>query len=499
MSDEKAKLKPNEGDKSQKSAPLVKPTILIPFSVIIITCVTFISCLVGVLTWHFTNIAGTATSLDLASDLQQQILKTAIDKIRFHLKTGDTLTRTQAQMWRRGVYTPAGRDGVLQSLWSQLFYNKDLVTTQTFTSYTGELWGYYAYRPNASNPEAVTYLQWRSEGLNYTEYTVDANSNIVSLNYNDLNTNQSTGAWVTIVNRTNPNDSRWTNLYVWQDVIWLSNSVPIILPNNTPYGVATTDLELRFIKYILAGIAAEQKYKSSIYMFELNSGSLLGTSNPDLNLLYYDSTGTASRPLTISELAANTTNGSESAKIQAVLNFKQQSIGSQGSSEDWSQFIQKHNGTFVELPTGDLLNAKLLSYGTDINWVILMTFDKSQILSPIADATRKALSIALAITAAASIFMLVFSFVISKFLRRLAHEIEMLANFEFAKVYDGKAKLAHTSLITELFMVQTSYHKMVTKFVEYTFQRRSTITSRPSMSAGASSNLASTAPPGSAV
>ncbi|KAI9216553.1 hypothetical protein BC828DRAFT_299466 [Blastocladiella britannica] len=152
----------------------------------------------------------------------------------------------------QGSFQMADKPAVMRQLLPRLLYNYDLVVSQTFTTSAGELWGFYSSLSDSRNASSRFYTRWEQYGGSYTQYSMDADGNNLAITDSATNADNSQGAWVTIVNRTDPTNIAWVPVYVWNNVAWITNSRPIYNQQGTYIGVCSTDLELEFINRLLS-------------------------------------------------------------------------------------------------------------------------------------------------------------------------------------------------------------------------------------------------------
>ncbi|RKP19935.1 hypothetical protein ROZALSC1DRAFT_28516 [Rozella allomycis CSF55] len=343
---------------------------------------------------------------------------------------------------------------VLTKLFPQLSFNVENVITQTFTTNAGELWGFYTYLERRNDYKSRKYSMWEHYGLNYTEYDVDKELNILNINYQSNQLNYTDGTWVLMVNKSNEADIAWSTVYVWQEIAWLTNSVPIYDNSSECIGVCSTDMDLHFINSILSARIRSVKQPTVLYVIESSAEFVIGTSHDNTDMFYRDPIlNISTRPFTARE-KSNIEIGSFDTLIKSKgFNFTT-------LPDDYTDtcFDVKSNTYFY-------VTTKKIKW-RNFEWTVVQFLEKSSVYLTINKATVDSL-ISVAITVCVSILVgFVFSHWISRDIKRITSDLKKLAEFHFSSVYKGRNNSVNTSNVKEIFEIQSAFHSMVTAFAK---------------------------------
>ncbi|RKP21679.1 hypothetical protein ROZALSC1DRAFT_26934 [Rozella allomycis CSF55] len=336
-----------------------------------------------------------------------------------------------------------------------LLNSQDMVSSQTFTTKYGELWGFYTYF--GSNLE-TKYGMWEHYGLNSTEYEVDKLGNIIDVNFNTYPANYTENNWVIVVNKSDPESSAWVASYVWSDSVWISHSVALFDSQNEYVGVYTIDMILNFINSILSTRSSQVSNTVILYAVETDSEAVIGTSKKGIQLFSIDEqTNQATRPLTITELGT----------FNAAREIGLFSVAIQKAKYSLKTLPDYYELSVVDAQNGItyLVAVKKITWRS-VNWSLIQFLDESDVYLPI---KRTNLTTIIGVCATVGCSMLVgmlLAYWITRDLSRITLDLNKLKDFHFASVYKGRNNSIKTSNIKEIFQIQSSFHAMVEAFAK---------------------------------
>ncbi|ORZ32806.1 hypothetical protein BCR44DRAFT_1501669 [Catenaria anguillulae PL171] len=384
---------------------LKRPKVLIPFGAILSGFMLVLAGLVAPLSWYFTNSAGVSTSFQFANQLQTALLDHAVSSIVIHVDAAERLTGLQQRNWRSGNFQLSNKTLVMRQLFDRLKYNQDLIVTQSFTTYLGELWGYYTY-------------------------DIDAQDRILKVAATNSNYNATNDSWVTIVNRTDVNSVAWTPVYVWQNVAWLTQSRPIFNPSGAYIGVASSDLELTFLRGLLEARVKAVTRPTSMYAFEANSEYIIGTSVSSLDMFVRQGTQrVAVAPKTMKQVGdTDPLVRKIHEKLLLERGRKLTELGN--ATETITSVASSNNATASGGSANWIVSTQTIQWNS-IHWVILQVMNEEEVMREINVGSYQAAGAVAGLLVGCILVAVFFSLAFSKSLDKVTRYLNKITDSDF--------------------------------------------------------------------
>ncbi|ORZ30809.1 hypothetical protein BCR44DRAFT_55152 [Catenaria anguillulae PL171] len=414
--------------------------------------------MLGLVAWYLTLSSTQPTARMYAHDLQTELLDTVALRLQTHVAAAQRLNGIQVANWRSNIYRRDDTPVVMSQLLDTIIVYKDLVTTQTFTTQQGGLNGFYARRKplvgGVLGDDGVEYVKWEMDrsSSTLTESVVDpTNGTQLAVLSQQVGYNATGEKWVTQVGQ-NPTESSpavWSRAYTWRGTLWITLSQAIFDSNLTYQGVACTDLDLAFISRVLSASLSTLRPRlgdsASLYALERESMTIIGTSN----LSQYERllAPSADRPFTLSELGA--------------LDPRVKLLASQiGTAQLAFPFTLRLGDVYAHL-------TEVPSTSATLNWTLLLLFPSSTVHDPLSAATSRSIGTVLVVVIVGISSSILVSLAISKVLRGITNDMQLLAQFQFRQVIASRDTLrGGTSWITEVWMIQNAFLRATKMFGE---------------------------------
>ena len=425
-----------------------------PLAASIIGMTSFVY-LVGLGVWIATLYVGRDNVQDIARSFSVSIAQQLKSSMLADLMTAETITRTNARIFRTGAWIHPDRDDprgpeveyFLQVMRQQLYGSKR-VTTVCVTDYRGNLIGVY------NNHDYTFAGRWDS----YVDTTNGTRVGVL-LDYETAGDgkpnegtklrligetrpyNSSEQIWYTVCDPSDPNSNAWTPLYNMGTIgvvtTMMSHSTIAFRPDGSLIGAVTIDMAIGFVNKLLVGLP------KGVNAFAVDilekDGALIGNSDPAVELIRCGvalvngscpEVGIFIRPA-----------DSESGLVRKIDAYIKGRFGSWQSSVPISDTI---DGGFFELVAVER---------NKLSWRVAVSMPRSFMLGKMDDSTTTVIIVVVIAGVLTLAIAIAITFRIVAPLRLVAERLHLLSTLDIPP----ESENADHSYLEEIYNLQTSF------------------------------------------